>query len=176
MSGYFYVPFCLVAVPTVWILINLVTQILLSQGNATINVLKICFSKAWFPYDRYNRCDRCDRWEKKSSAIAAIIAITWKPLSSDRWDRKSSISAIVVAAIAERSFLSDRSDHMETRLKELNSRNSPCWSLEIRHHKKDSISPLLFFMFILHKFNYSPCLPLLLWPRIKEEYYNFPLL
>ena len=48
--------------------------------------------------------------KKKSSAIAAIIAITWKPLSSDRWDRKSSISAIVVAAIAERSFLSDRSD------------------------------------------------------------------
>ena len=36
------------------------------------------------------------------------------------------IAAIVVAAIAERSFLSDRSDHIDTRLKELNSRNSPC--------------------------------------------------
>ena len=103
--------------------------------------MQLFLLKAWFPYDRYDCCDHCDRWEKKSSVIAAII---WKPLSrvrsnNDRWDRKNSISAIGVAAIATIAgkwfpydhydlyhaitvlfFLSDhsdRSDHMETRLK-----------------------------------------------------------
>ena len=77
--------------------------------------------------------------EKKSSAIAAILVIIRKPPSSDhsdprdrsdndRWDIKLSISVIVVAAIGGKwfpydrgdrwtfFFLSDRSDHMETRL------------------------------------------------------------
>ena len=74
--------------------------------------LSAIYTKAWFPYDRYHR------WEKKSSAIAAIIAGIWKPLCSDRWDRTFAICSNVVSiCFAELFPLSDRSDHMETRLK-----------------------------------------------------------